>query len=93
MEHDISPQSEQYLQQIVASGLYSSKEAAIDAAVAALREKNGAVPFVPDEHAEAVDEGLAESKAGLSRPMGTDDWARLRTLASKVAEASQQGTS
>ena len=93
MEHDISPQSEQYLQQIVESGLYSSKEAAIDAAVAALREKNGAIPFVPGEHQEAVDEGLAESKAGLSRPMHEEDWARLRTLASQVAEASQQGMS
>jgi Arc/MetJ-type ribon-helix-helix transcriptional regulator len=89
MSNDLSPQSEQYLQQIVASGLYPSKEAAIDAAVEALREKIR--EYVSDEHAALVDEAMAESAAGKSRPMTSAGWSRLRELAHDVASRSQQG--
>ncbi|MBS0207596.1 MAG: hypothetical protein JSS27_01455 [Planctomycetes bacterium] len=90
MSNGLSPQNEQYLAQAVASGLYPSVEAAIDAAVQALREKNPAPEFVPDEHADLVDEALAESAAGKSRVMTSEDWARLRQLAREVAAASGQ---
>jgi hypothetical protein len=39
MDKALSPQSEQYLASVVAGGLFPSKEAALEAAVAALREK------------------------------------------------------
>jgi hypothetical protein len=93
MEHGLSPQNEQYLRQVVAGGIYPSKEAALDAAVAALRERNDEIPFIPDEHMEAVEEGLAEADAGLCRPMTEDDWARLHQLARDVAAGKSQGTS
>jgi hypothetical protein len=39
MAYELSPQSEQYIASVVSGGLFSSKEAALEAAVAALREK------------------------------------------------------
>jgi hypothetical protein len=39
MSRELSPQSEQYLANAVASGLFPSTEAALEAAVEALREK------------------------------------------------------
>ena len=92
MEHQLSPQNAQYLEQVVAGGIYPSKEAALDAAVAALRETNAEIPFIPDEHMEAVEKGLAESNAGLSRPMTANDWERLRQIARDAAASAQQGT-
>jgi hypothetical protein len=77
MASELSRQNEQYLEQLVTGGLYPSKEAA----VAALREKNDEIPFVPDEHMEAVEQGIAEADAGLTRPMTEHDWDSLRQLA------------
>jgi len=91
MDHELSPQNEQYLERVVAGGLFPSKEAALDAAVAALREKTDEVPFVPDEHMEAVEQGIDEADAGLSQPMTDDDWSRLRQRAHDVAAGKHQG--
>ena len=85
MQHELSPQSEQYLDKMVAGGLYPSKEAALEAAIEALREKNKGIPFVPDEDAEAVDQGLEQASAGQATPMTEEDWARLRQLARAVS--------
>ena len=90
MSNSFSPQTERYLEQVVASGLYPSIEAAIDAAVQALREKNRGLEFVPEEHAAQVDEALAESATGKSRPMNQADWARLRQLAHDAADGRHQ---
>jgi hypothetical protein len=62
MVKELSPQAEQYLAGVVAGGLFPSKEAALEAAAAALREKTDEIPFVPDEHMEQVERLL-------SRPM------------------------
>ncbi|HEY2837544.1 MAG TPA: hypothetical protein VGJ26_00225 [Pirellulales bacterium] len=85
MSHSLSPHAEQYLDQIVAGGLYPSKEAALEAAVEALREKNDEIPFVPDEHMEAVERAIESANAGEATPMTQDDWARLRKIAHDVA--------
>lgn len=85
MQHELSPQSEQYLDKVVSGGLYPSKEAALEAAIEALRQKNDEIPFVPDEDMEAVERGIEEANAGLATPMTKDDWARLRQLAHDVA--------
>jgi hypothetical protein len=89
MEHELSPQNQQYLDRIVAGGLFPSKEAALDAAVAALREKTEEVPFVLHEHMEAVEQAIDEADAGLSRPMTDEDWSRLRQRAHDVAARMQ----
>lgn len=39
MPYELSAQSERYITSVVAGGLFSSKEAALEAAVTALREK------------------------------------------------------
>ena len=91
MEHRLSPQNEQYLEQIVAVGLYASKEAALNAAIVALREKTEEVPAVPAEHFDAVEAGLAEAEAGLCQPMTDDEWSQLRQRAHEIAAARRQG--
>ncbi|HVU90356.1 MAG TPA: hypothetical protein VHD36_23705 [Pirellulales bacterium] len=85
MQHDLSPRSEQYLDKIVSGGLYPSKEAALEAAVEALREKNEDTPYVPDEHMEAVERAIESANAGKSTPMTAADWANLRQRALDVA--------
>jgi hypothetical protein len=93
MASELSPQSEAYLAQVVAGGVYPSKEAALDAAVDALREKNSEIPLVPEEHDGLIEQAIASSKDGRSRPMTDDDWARLRKLATDAAAAKGRGES
>lgn len=85
MNVQLSPQSEQYLARVVAGGIYPSKEAALEAAVAALRERDQAVPMVPPEHMALVEEAIESSLAGKSSPMTAADWERLRQLARETA--------
>jgi hypothetical protein len=87
MCNGLSPQSEQYLAQVVASGMFPSKEAAIDAALVALREKNQneEVPLIPEEHMALVEEALDAVEAGDVRPITQNDWKRWRELIQKVA--------
>ncbi|HEY5315778.1 MAG TPA: hypothetical protein VIK18_24835 [Pirellulales bacterium] len=90
MELHLSQQSEQYLEQLVSGGLYPSTVAALEAAVAALREKKDEqVPLVCEEHRAAVEQGLASAEAGLARPMLPADWARLRQIAHDVASGNK----
>jgi hypothetical protein len=91
MEHQLSSHNEQYLERIVAGGLFPSKEAALDAAVAALREKTDGIEFVCHEHMDAVEQGIDEADAGLCRPMTDDDWSQLRQRAHDVAAGIRQG--
>ncbi len=85
MAHDLSPQSETYLHQMVTGGLYPSTDAALEAAVEALREKNSTSSFVPDEHMAAVEEALAELEAGVEEEMAASDWDGLRQVIRDVA--------
>ena len=85
MAYELSPQTEQYLDSIVAGGQYSSKEAALEAAVAALREKNGPLPAVPDDHMELVEEAVASAQHGKLREFTASDWSRFRQRAHDVA--------
>ena len=84
MVKELSQQSEQYLASIVAGAL-PSKEAALEAAVEALRKNNEGIQFVPDEHMERVEQAIESANAGLATPMTQADWSRLRQLAHDVA--------
>ncbi len=90
MDQQLSPQNEEFLERIVAGGIFPSKAAALDAAATALREKSDAIPLVPEEHMEAVEHGLAQADAGLCEPMTAEDWASLRQYAHDCA-ARRQG--
>ena len=86
MTKELSSQNEQFLDSIVAGGLFPSKEAALDAAIEALREKTQQIPFVPDEHMERLDqafEAVATFKS-MSDP-------QVEQLLAKTAEPSQSG--
>lgn len=91
MAYQLSAQSEQFLASVVAGGLFSTKEAALEAAVAALREKNRLLPAVPDEHVELVEEAIAAALDGHLREFKESDWSQLRQYAREVANRSQQG--
>lgn len=85
MSMELSPQTEQYLANIVAGGLFPSKEAALEAAVAALREKNTAIPFVPDEHMALVEEAIESANAGLTEPITPAFWDDLHQRIREIA--------
>ncbi|HVA50074.1 MAG TPA: hypothetical protein VNH11_27150 [Pirellulales bacterium] len=85
MAYELSPQTEQYLAGVVAGGLYPSKEAALEAAVEALRDKSGPPPSVPEVHLELVEEAIASVQAGRLRELTAADWSRLRQHAHDVS--------
>lgn len=91
MAYHLSPQTEIFLANVVAGGLFPSKEAAIEAAVAALREKSEVMCTVPDEHLERVEQAIISADAGRLRRLETDDWARLRQVAREVADRNARG--
>ena len=85
MASELSPQIEQYLASVVAGGLFPSKEAALEAAIAALREKTEPTPFVPDEHTERLEQAIESANAGHCREMTDADWDNLRQIARDAA--------
>jgi hypothetical protein len=85
MARELSPQIEQYLASVVAGGLFPSQEAALEAAIAALREKTELIPFVPDEHMERLEQAIESANAGHCREMTDADWANLRQIARDAA--------
>jgi hypothetical protein len=85
MAIELSPQTEQFLASVVAGGLFPSKEAALEAAVEALRAKTEHIPSVPAEHMELVEQGIASARAGRSRELTDADWERLQQRAREVA--------
>ena len=70
MANGLSSQSEQYHDQVVASGLFPSKEAA----VVAQREENDRIPFVPDEQMDRVEQAIKSADGGR---LSADDGSRL----------------
>jgi hypothetical protein len=85
MTAELSPDSEKYLASVVAGGLFPSQEAALEAAIDALREKTGPIPFVPDEHMARVEQSIESATAGRSRALTDADWENLRQLARDAA--------
>ena len=81
----LSPDNKQFLDEIVAGGWFPSYEAALDAAVEALREKSEHIPTVPEEHAALVDEGLADLEAGRFEIVDEKFWGRMHKHAEDVA--------
>lgn len=91
MQYQLSPQAEQFLASIVAAGQFASKDAALEAAVAALREKSE-VSAVPEEHVEFVEAAIVSVQEGRVREFTPGDWLRLRQFASDVAAQGNSGT-
>lgn len=80
MNHELSPQYEQYLDNMVAGGLYPSKEAALEAAIEALREKTQEITFVSDEHMAGVERGIESANAGRLKLVTPEFWEGLRQV-------------
>jgi hypothetical protein len=60
------------------SSMFPSQDAALEAAIAALREKTEPMPFVPDEHMARVEQAIESANAGRTRPMTPEYWESLR---------------
>ena len=65
--------------------MFPSKEAALEAAIDALREKTESIPFVPDEHMERLEQAIESANAGQCREMTDTDWDDLRQIAREAA--------
>jgi Arc/MetJ-type ribon-helix-helix transcriptional regulator len=78
MASELSPQNEKFIAQALAAGAFPSKQAALDAAVTAMRENFETAPWVPAEHMALVEAAIASSHAGESREMIAADWEKLR---------------
>jgi hypothetical protein len=92
MARELSPQIEQYLASVVAGGLFPSEEAALEAAIAALREKIEPILSVPDEHMERLDRAIESANAGQCREMTDADWDNLRQIARDAASGNPRGS-
>ena len=91
MVRELSPESEQYLASVVAGGLFSSKAAALEAAVGALKAQFEQIPFVPAEHMDLVEQAVASADAGRCRELTDADWEALRQRAREVASRHRSG--
>jgi hypothetical protein len=85
MARELSPETERYLASVVAGGLFPSKEAALEAAVGALRAQQEHIPAVPAEHMDLVEQAMAAVQAGRCRELTDADWERLHQRARDVA--------
>jgi hypothetical protein len=91
MNNELSPENEQFLANVVAGGLFPSKEAALDAAIEALREKTEQAATIPAEHVELIEQGIASLRAGRCRALTDADRENLRQLARDTASGSTHG--
>lgn len=92
MARELSPETEKYLASVVAGGLFPSKEAALEAAVVALRTQFEQVPPVPAEHMELVEQGLASIETGRCRELTDADWEAIRQRAVDQASRNSSGS-
>ena len=91
MSRELSPQVEQYLASVVAGGLFPSEEAALEAAIAALREK--IEPIRPCQMSIwSLSSKASLLCAGRCRVFTDADWENLRQLARDSASSSQPGS-
>jgi Arc/MetJ-type ribon-helix-helix transcriptional regulator len=83
MSQFFSPHIEHLIQTALASGLFPSREAVLEAGVERLLGEEPAQ--VPAEHVQQILEGLDELDAGEFDEMTADEWEELRQLARDVA--------
>jgi hypothetical protein len=92
MSNGFSPQNEQYLSDIVAGGYFPSRQAALDAAIDALREKRDGIAYISDEEMALVQEGLDDLEQNGAVEMTEADWESLRQHARDVAAGRRSAT-
>ncbi len=85
MDGQLSPQAEEFLAHVVADGLFATKQAAMEAAVDALRKRTELIPLIPDEHMEAVERGIESANARRTSPFTPEFWDRLQQIARDAA--------
>jgi hypothetical protein len=87
MASELSPQSEQYLTHFLAIGLFASREEALDAAIAALKEQHELDETAPANHLEIVEASLDEYERIGGIEMTADDWQSMKQRMLERAQA------
>jgi hypothetical protein len=90
MSSGLSPHVEHKIAEALASGLYPSREALLEAGVEQLL--NEQLPLVPEEHEVLVAAAIESSGAGRSAKMSRREWDDLHQLVRDVAADKQSST-
>lgn len=78
MTTPLSTDAEAFIAKLIAAGRFATREAVLETAVRSLRTSVGEIPQIPDEHIDAVEEALAESRAGRSVEFSVEDREQIR---------------
>jgi Arc/MetJ-type ribon-helix-helix transcriptional regulator len=90
MSSGLSPHVEHKIAEALASGLYPSREALIEAGVEQLLDEQ--LPLIPEEHEVLVEAAINSSSAGRSVEMTRREWDELHQLVSDVAAGKRPPT-
>jgi Arc/MetJ-type ribon-helix-helix transcriptional regulator len=83
MSNELSPHIEQRITEALASGLYPSREALIEAGVESLLDER--IPMVPDEDMPLVEAAFESSSVGRSAEMTRQEWNELHQMVNDIA--------
>ena len=91
MTPPLSTDAEAFIAKLIADGRFATREAVLETAVRSLRTSTDDIPQIPGEHIDAVEEALAESRAGQSVEFSVEDRERIKAgvLARLEAERAQ----
>jgi hypothetical protein len=84
MDNQLSPNVEQKIAEAISGGLYSSREALLEAGVVHLLYEQ--LPMVPDDHMALVEAAIESSDAGHSVEMTRHEWDELRNMVRNIAD-------
>ena len=87
MSSGLSPDVEHKIAEALATGLYPSREALIEAGVEQLLDEQ--LPMIPDEHEALIEAAIKSSSAGRSTEMTRREWDDLRQLVNDIAAGKQ----
>jgi Arc/MetJ-type ribon-helix-helix transcriptional regulator len=87
MSSGLSPHVEHKIAEALASGLYPSREALIEAGVEQLLDEQ--LPMIPEEHEALVAAAIESSNAGRSAEMSRREWDELHQLVNDIAAGKQ----
>lgn len=87
MSSGLSPDVEHKITEALASGLYPSREALLEAGVEQLL--NEQIPLIPGEHEALVEAAIESSSAGSSAEMTRREWDDLHQLVNDIAAGKQ----
>lgn len=87
MASELSPQSEGFIRDALAGGMFRSRESVLDAAIDALREKQATTPLIPAEHMALVEAAIEDLEKNGGVEITDAYWDELKDRVRRRAEA------